>query len=138
MRRHGHLPRLQPPAHPHSLQYIILFALIGSIESIASAKAIDTLDPYKRKSDFNKDLLAIGVGNTAAGLVGGLPMISEIVRSSANVNNGAKTRWANFWHGLFILAVIALIPWTSSPTSRAPRSARCSCSPASPRRPVRS
>jgi MFS superfamily sulfate permease-like transporter len=102
-----------------SIEYILLFSLIGSIESIASAKAIDTLDPYKRKSNFNRDLVAIGVGNTAAGLVGGLPMISEIVRSSANVNSGAKTRWSNFWHGLFLLIVIALIPWTIAYIPRA-------------------
>ena len=102
-----------------SMQFVLLFALIGSIESTASAKAIDTLDPYKRKSDFNRDLVAIGVGNTAAGFVGGLPMISEIVRSSANVANGARTRFANFWHGVLLLVVLALIPWTIAYIPRA-------------------
>lgn len=92
-------------------KYVVMFLFINSLESLLTVKAIDGLDPYKRQSNYNKDLSALGAGNALSGLLGGLPMISEVARSSANVNFGGRTRWANFFHGACLfLAMLLFIP----------------------------
>lgn len=103
------LPRFDYLFTGFGIQMIITYALVASLESLLTAKAIDNLDPYKRSSDFNKELFAKGSGNILSSLVGGLPIIAEVVRSSANVNNGGKTRFANFFHGLFLLFFVLFL-----------------------------
>ena len=93
-------------------KYVIMFLFVSSLESLLTVKAIDSLDPHKRRSNYNGDLIGQGAGNAVAGALGGLPMISEVVRSSANIGFGAFTKWSNFFHGIFLLlAMIFLIPY---------------------------
>lgn len=89
-------------------KFVIVLALIGSIESVLTVIAVDGMSKAKIKSDLNRDLLAIGIGNFVSAMIGGLPMISEPVRSKANIDSGAKNHWANFFHGAFLLLAISL------------------------------
>jgi len=84
--------------------------LVASLETLLSLEATDKLDPFKRTSPANRELLAQGAGNVAAGLLGGLPMTGVIVRSSANVDAGARTWRASWMHGLFLVAAVVAIP----------------------------
>ncbi|HYC28620.1 MAG TPA: SulP family inorganic anion transporter [Chitinophagaceae bacterium] len=88
----------------------ITVALVASLETLLSIEAIDDLDPYQRVTPTNRELKAQGLGNMISGLIGGLPITSVIVRSSANVNAGAKTKMSAVYHGVLLLACVALIP----------------------------
>ncbi len=93
-----------------SLKYVVMFALVGTIESTLSVVAVDAIDPERKQAELNRDLRAVGIGNLVSSLLGGLPMISEIVRSKANVDAGAVSEKANFFHGLFLLLFVSLVP----------------------------
>jgi MFS superfamily sulfate permease-like transporter len=87
---------------------VIAITLIASIESLLSIKAVDKLDPLRRRSDVNKDLRALGLATIASGFLGGLNVVTVIARSSVNVNNRATNRSANFFHALFLLLMVLL------------------------------
>ncbi len=88
----------------------LTIAIVGSIESLLSIEASDKLDPQRRISSTNRELKAQGIGNTISGLIGGLPITSVIVRSSANVYAGARTRISAFVHGVLLFFCVLLIP----------------------------
>ena len=88
----------------------VTLALIASLETLLGLEAVDKLDPFKRFSPPNKELIAQGCGNIVSGMLGGLPLTSVIVRSSANVNAGAKSKLSTIFHGLLIFVCVAFLP----------------------------
>ncbi|MGB0949510.1 MAG: SulP family inorganic anion transporter, partial [Marinirhabdus sp.] len=87
---------------------VLSLTLIVSIESLLSIKAVDKLDPKKRRSDVNRDLKALGLASVGSGFLGGLNVVTVIARSSVNVNNGGSNRSANFAHAFFLVLFIVL------------------------------
>lgn len=88
----------------------ITIALVASLETLLNIEAADELDPYQRITPTNRELKAQGVGNIVSGMIGGLPITSVIVRTSANVYAGAKTKMSAILHGVFLLSSVALVP----------------------------
>jgi MFS superfamily sulfate permease-like transporter len=88
---------------------VLTLTLVTSLENVVSVKAVDKLDPHRRRSGLDRDLVAMGLCSIAAGMLGGLPVLTVIARSSVNVNHGAKTGWSNFFHGLIVLAFVVLL-----------------------------
>lgn len=87
-----------------------VIALVASIETLLSVEAIDNLDPHKHVTPTNRELKAQGVGNIVSGLIGGLPITQVIVRSSANLQFGAKTKMSAIFHGVLLLIAVISIP----------------------------
>jgi MFS superfamily sulfate permease-like transporter len=89
----------------------VTLAIVASLETLLSIEAIDNIDTKKRRTPANRELKAQGVGNIISGLIGGLPITSVIVRSSANANAGAKSKMSAILHGVLLLLCVAFIPF---------------------------
>ncbi len=87
---------------------VVALTLIASIESLLSIKAVDKLDVFKRRSNVNKDIKALGLATVVSGFLGGLNVVTVIARSSVNVNNGGSNRSSNLFHALFLVLFIVL------------------------------
>ena len=94
----------------HFWTIVATLAIVASLETLLGIEAIDKLDPEKNESNTNKELVAQGIGNMICGAFGGLPVTSVIVRSSANINAGAKSKLSTIIHALLLLVSVLLLP----------------------------
>jgi MFS superfamily sulfate permease-like transporter len=103
-------PQLAAFARPEVYMAGVTIALVASLETLLNLKAVDKLDPRQRLSPPNRELFVQGAGNFVSGLLGGLPVTSVIVRSSVNINAGARTKISAIVHGVLLLACVVVIP----------------------------
>ncbi|MCB0641574.1 MAG: SulP family inorganic anion transporter [Phaeodactylibacter sp.] len=105
------LPDFSQLANTHVYVTAMTIAVVASLETLLCVEATDKLDPQKRITPANRELVAQGVGNMVSGLIGGLPITQVIVRSSANIQSGGKTKAAAFIHGILLLVSVMTIPF---------------------------
>ena len=103
-------PDFSQISNPQIYITAITLAIVASLETLLCVEAADKMDTYKRVTPTNRELIAQGLANSASGLIGGLPVTQVIVRSSANIQSGAKTKAAAFVHGLLLLITVMFIP----------------------------
>lgn len=106
------IPRFDSLLNPSVLLVALTVAIIASLETLLNIEAVDKLDPHKRETPPNRELVAQGVGNMFSGILGGIPVTSVIVRSSVNIQSGNETKLSSILHGIFmLLSVLALSPY---------------------------
>lgn len=103
-------PDFSKIANTEVLTVAFTIAFVASLETLLSIEAVDKLDPLKRSTPLNRELIAQGIGNSVAGLLGGLPLTAVIVRGATNVSSGAKTKMSAIFHGSLLLISVLLIP----------------------------
>jgi MFS superfamily sulfate permease-like transporter len=103
------LPDFSALGNPVVYKTAIVLAVVASLETLLSIEAVDKLDPHKRVAPTNRELKAQGLGNLLSGMIGGLPITAVIVRSSANINFGGRTRIACFLHGVLLLLAVLFL-----------------------------
>jgi len=104
------LPNFDAITSPQVWIVGITIAVVASLETLLCVEATDKLDPYKRITPTNRELKAQGVGNLLSGLIGGLPVTQVIVRSSANIQSGGKTKMAAIYHGIILFVSVIALP----------------------------
>jgi carbonic anhydrase len=105
-----YFPDFSHLSNPKIYWFALTMALVASLETLLAVEAVDKLDPYKRITPPSRELIVQGIGNICAGFIGGLPMTQLIIRSSVNIESGAKSRTSAFIHGLLLLFSVIFIP----------------------------